>query len=102
MTTTTTSAWYDARDRAGERCECRGECGSAHRLDEGGGQCPVRDHWPDVVDLAVTPADAAHQLADAVDLPAVQLAIRCSLCWAGAHTLARLLARTPTATPAAA
>lgn len=88
------AAWYDAADRAGDRCECRGACGGKHHLTDTGDflPCQVRDHWPDVVDLNVTPADPVHELAVAATLPAEQLLVRCSNCWSSAHTLARLLA----------
>lgn len=88
------AAWYDTADRAGDRCECRGDCGGNHHLTDDNQviACDVRDRWPDVVDLDVTPADAVHDLTAATTLPATQLLMRCSKCWSSAHTLARLLA----------
>ncbi|MBO0872111.1 MAG: hypothetical protein J2P19_01835 [Pseudonocardia sp.] len=88
-TPTPTAARYDALDRAGDRCECRhGECGAAH-TDTGGGRCPTVSHWPDVVDLVVTPTDPELSLDDVDGLPAEALTVRCWDCWRGAHQAAR-------------
>lgn len=88
-TQSATAAAYTALDTAGGRCQCRGDCGNPHVLDDGGGQCPVLDHWPDDCDLDVTPADPRRDRDDRTALPVGQLRVRCSTCWREAHQLAR-------------
>ena len=70
--------WRQVTDRAGRRCECRGECGRTHA--SGQGRC-IREHAP-WAPLHAVPADpAAHDTAAAA-LPASALRALCGPCHA--------------------
>jgi hypothetical protein len=75
--------WRQVTDRAGRRCECRGECGRKHASGEG--RC-IREHAP-WAPLRAVPADpAAHDTAAAA-LPASALRALCCPC----HTAVGLI-----------
>lgn len=76
--------WYAVRERAGDRCECTGECGSRHK--NGGGRCARESTWPDPARvLSVVPADPAVSLAAAAALPWAELRLRCTECVVGSR-----------------
>lgn len=75
------ATYYAIRDRAGDRCECTGECGQAHQ--KGAGRCHVENTWPDPRHvLTVVPANPTLPLSAATVLPREQLRLWCEGCTA--------------------
>lgn len=78
-------SWYSVvENRAGERCECAGQCGSPHLRD----RCPVRHegwHSRKRTVLTVGPRDVSKTLVESVGLPDAQLMAWCADCLSGAR-----------------
>jgi hypothetical protein len=73
------SLWREVTDRAGDWCECRGECGRSKHTD-GGGRC-TRENGP-LTPLHAVPRDAAVPFHAAAALPASALYALCDPCHA--------------------
>jgi hypothetical protein len=89
-------SWRAVMKAAGFRCQCTGECGSAHR--KGGGRCP-REHDQHAskhsgpIHLSAAPADPATPTVQAARLPLAQLRAWCPACRDGARRASERAAR---------
>ncbi|MGH3309741.1 MAG: hypothetical protein ACRDP3_04010 [Streptomyces sp.] len=88
--------WRTVMQAAGYRCQCTGECGSAHK--KGDGRCP-REHDQHAskhrgpIHPAAAPADPTTPALAAARLPASRLRAWCPDCHDGARRASNRAAR---------